>query len=195
MNVHEIPCEQCGTLTPSYDLVTTGSIATGYRQLCSACFNREVAEMVGWEGFEHTRFAPVTLNDRQGAAHEFHFRSFLCGTGLVLEAFELVDGQPGGYHFSVLGDPEADPLARLAQLIDKMRQALAVQHLNEDDYGLRIADLCVRGRIECGEDGPGEPPCLVIDGRELTWDDFGRLLSSYEGWQFKLEIRDRTDEV
>jgi hypothetical protein len=35
----------------------------------------------------------------------------------------------------------------------------------------------------------------VIDGRELTWDDFGRLLSSYEGWQFKLEIRDRTDEV
>jgi len=31
MNVHKIPCEQCGTLTPSYDLVTTGPIATGYQ--------------------------------------------------------------------------------------------------------------------------------------------------------------------
>jgi hypothetical protein len=36
---------------------------------------------------------------------------------------------------------------------------------------------------------------LVIDGREVTWEQFGRLLMSFEGWQFKLEIRDRSEEV
>jgi hypothetical protein len=29
----------------------------------------------------------------------------------------------------------------------------------------------------------------------VTWEQFGRLLMSYEGWQFKLDIRDRSEEV
>lgn len=195
MNQNKVPCEQCGALTPDFETVFSGSLGQGYRRLCSACFNAEIAELVGLDGFEQTQLTPVTLNDSQGAGHEFHFRSFLCPTGLVVESFELIDNEPGGYQFSVLGNPEAESLGLLAQLIEKMRRALAVQHLEEDDYGLRIADLCVRGRIECGEDGPGESPILVVDGRELSWEEFGRLLSGYEGWQFKLEIADRTDEV
>lgn len=195
MNRNKVRCEQCGALTPDYETISCGSLGQGYRRLCSACFNAEIAELVGLDGFEQTQVTPVTLNDSQGAAHEFHFRFFLCPNGLVLESFELINDEPGGYQFGVLGDPEAEPLELLAQLIDKMRRALAIHHLKEDDYGLRIADLCVRGRIECGEDGFGESPMLVIDGRELSWEAFGRLLSGYEGWQFKLEIADRTDEV
>lgn len=53
----------------------------------------------------------------------------------------------------------------------------------------------MRGRIECGEVGPGEPPRVVIDGRELTWNELGRLVSSLEGWQVGLPILDRTDGV
>lgn len=30
-----------------------------------------------------------------------------------------------------------------------------------------------------------------FDGREVTWEQFGQMLMSYEGWQFKLEIKDR----
>jgi hypothetical protein len=30
----------------------------------------------------------------------------------------------------------------------------------------------------------------VIDGQEITWDDFGSMLVAYEGWRFKLVIRD-----
>ena len=32
-------------------------------------------------------------------------------------------------------------------------------------------------------------------GREISWDDFGRMLMTFEGWQFKLEIGDPSDEV
>ena len=34
----------------------------------------------------------------------------------------------------------------------------------------------------------GAVPLLAIDGRAVTWEEFGRLLTSFEGWQFKLDI-------
>ena len=36
---------------------------------------------------------------------------------------------------------------------------------------------------------------LTIDGREITWDEFGRMLMSFEGWQFKLNLADKSEEV
>jgi hypothetical protein len=41
----------------------------------------------------------------------------------------------------------------------------------------------------------GRVPLLVIDGHEISWDQFGRMLMSFEGWQFKLQIRDRSEEI
>jgi hypothetical protein len=51
----------------------------------------------------------------------------------------------------------------------------------------------VQGQIECDEAQDGHGPVLVIDGREITWNDFGRLLMSFEGWQFPLNIRDKSE--
>jgi hypothetical protein len=54
----------------------------------------------------------------------------------------------------------------------------------------------VRGRIDCADESEVErTPLLVIDGREITWDDFGRMLMVFEGWQFKLEIVDPSEEA
>jgi hypothetical protein len=36
---------------------------------------------------------------------------------------------------------------------------------------------------------------LVIDGREVSWEEFGRMLMTFEGWQSRMEIRDRSEEV
>jgi hypothetical protein len=38
-------------------------------------------------------------------------------------------------------------------------------------------------------------PLVVVDGREITWEEFGRMLMTFEGWQFKLEIRDISEEL
>jgi len=38
-------------------------------------------------------------------------------------------------------------------------------------------------------------PPIVVDGREITWDRFGRMPMTFEGWQFKLEIRDQSEEL
>ena len=41
----------------------------------------------------------------------------------------------------------------------------------------------------------GRVPLLIIDGREITWDELGRMLMSFEGWQFKLTVADKSEEL
>ena len=136
------------------------------------------------------------LTDCRGELHEFHFRTHLLGPGVSLDAFELRNGEPAGYYFQIIGDPEDDLLVLLGRLIEKMRRALSVQHLKDGDYGLQIADDgVVRGRIEWDDAQDGRLPLLVIDGREIDWDQFGRMLMSYEGWQFKLTLADKSEEL
>jgi hypothetical protein len=114
-----------------------------------------------------------------------------------MEVFELKGGEPGGYQFQVIGEPEGDLFALMAQLITRMRRALSVRHLKDDGdgFGLGIADFLVRGHIAWDDEHDGRLPLLVIDGQEVSWDTFGRMLMTFEGWQFKLEIRDRSEEI
>jgi hypothetical protein len=117
------------------------------------------AELDGLEGFEHTRFEPVALTDCAGTVHTFHFRTHLFGTGVALNALELYDGNPAGYQFQIIGDPEDDLLLPLGQLVEKMRCALSTKHLTESEHGLQIAERqLVRGMIEWDDthDGRGE---------------------------------------
>jgi len=188
-------CEACGTAVPSYDVVRYGTIERGYRELCTSCFNAEVAGALGLEHVEQARFAPVVMTDCAGEQHEFQFRIRLLGDVMALEAFELKAGMPGGYQFEILGKPDDDPLPLLGRLIERMRRSLSVRYLERGEDGARIADQTVCGRIDWDESGDGRTPLLVIDGREVSWDEFGRMVMSFEGWQFRLAIRDRSEEV
>jgi hypothetical protein len=188
-------CEACGTAVPSYDAVSCGSIERGYRELCTSCFNAEVASALGLEGFENVHLQPIVLTDCAGGQHEFHFQIRLLGDVAALEAFELKAGVPDGYQFEILGEPDGEPLSLLASLIERMRRSLSVRYLERSEDGAQIAGQTVCGRIEWDASGDGRVPLLVIDGQDVSWDEFGRMLTSFEGWQFRLAIRDRTDEV
>ena len=190
----QVQCEGCGESTPDYDIVSYGTTGQGYRQLCSRCFNAEVARHTGHEGFANVSFDPIGMVDHTGERHEFHFQTRLLGDVVALDAFELRDGNPAGYRFQVVGHPDDDVLALLGRLIEKMRRALSVQHLTEGEYGLQIADRTVLGRIEWDDSEVERTPLIVVDGQEISWEDFGRMLMTFEGWQFKLEIFDPSED-
>lgn len=117
------------------------------------------------------------------------------GSMLTLNAFELYEGNPAGHEFQIVGTPEDDLFLLLGQIVQKIRRSLSVKYLAEDDrQELQIADMLVRGRIECDQSETGHVPVMVVDGRRLAWDEFGRLLTSFDGCQFKLEICDPSDE-
>lgn len=194
--MQQIPCEKCGQLTPNHDVVNYGSMDKGHKQLCGRCFNSEIAKSCGLDDFKHIEFEPVVLTDCTGRTHEFHFRVRLYGNIVTLDAFELRDDSPAGYQFQVIAGPEDDLLALLGRLIEKIRRALAVKHLSDGRYGIELADHhIVRGLINYDDAFAERVPLLVIDGRDITWNEFGRMLMTFEGFQFKLEIRDKSQDV
>jgi hypothetical protein len=190
-------CESCGSHVARHESgVSLGSIEDGYRFLCMPCYNTEMAEYAGVE-FEHPQFQPVVVQDTVGRDHEFHFTTRLLGDRIAIDAHEVRDGEREGYEFEQVElDPEGEPMEVLGRLLEKINRALSRRHIEAGELGLRIADPgVVRGRIGWDDETNGEQPMLVIDGEEYTWEDLGRMCMSYEGWQFKLEIRDPSEEV
>ncbi len=192
-------CHSCGRDLLSHDTIHLSEGMTS-KPHCSKCFNQLIAEMNGLE-FEHAEFQPVVMKDVDGHEHTFHFRGWLTGGGYSIEGFELMDGHRGGYQFQVLGDPEGDSLELWGTLFQKMRRELGRKHVEETDLGLEIRHEKpweVRAAIHCdletGRDTTERLPLLVIDGREVAWERFGRMLMTFEGFRFKLEIYDKSEE-
>ena len=119
----------------------------------------------------------------------------LHGSMVAVDAFELKAGEPAGHQFQILGDPDDDVLALLGRLVERMRRRLSVKHLVRGEHGMQIAEQTVRARIDWDETKDARMPLLVIDGREVSWEEFGRMLMSFEGWQFRMEIVDRSEAV
>lgn len=193
----KIHCAGCGSDVPSYDVTHYGTAEHGYRVLCSRCFSAEVAKVSGIGDFDTVRFEPIGLADGAGELHQFHFVTRLLGNIVTLDAFELQDGNPTGYQFHLIGDPEEDPFDLLGRMVGKIRKTLSIKHITNDanGHGLQIAEQTVRGRIEYGNSEGIPTPIVVVDGQEISWAEFGRMVSAFEGWQFKLEIFDRSDDL
>lgn len=151
----------------------------------------EVARLGGLVDFE-----PVTARDALGRDPVLELRTHLFGDEVAIDAIEFLADEAEGYRFQVIGDAEDDLMVLLARLVEKMRRALARSHLDEGELGLQISDPgIVRARIESDIDGQTDMPAVVIDGRSISWHEFGRMLSAYTGFQFRLELQDISDEV
>ena len=111
--------------------------------------------------------------------HQFHFQLRLLGDRIALDAFELQGELRAGYRFQLIGEADDDVLVLLGRLVEKMRRALSVRHI--DFHERRIIDSTVRGRIEWDESQAGHLPLVVVDGKEVSWDELGQMLMSMEG--------------
>jgi hypothetical protein len=101
----------------------------------------------------------------------------------------------------LIGDIDKEIFELFGKLFERMRRGLNRNHLEWDGTtnSWQISeDDVVRARIssdlECDGDY-GHPPLIVIDGKEIRWDEFGRMLMTYEGFHFKLEIFDRSEDL
>jgi hypothetical protein len=164
--------------------------------LKNCVLNVAVALRTGVENFENIRLEPIGITDCAGELHQFHFQNRLLENMVKIDGFELVDGNPDGYTFRIIGDPDDDLFVLLGKLVQKIRKTLLVKYLEDDaHHGLRIKDMEVCGRIESDYSDADRVPVMVIDGREISWDEFGRMLMMFEGWQFRMDICDRSDEL
>lgn len=183
-------------MVPPHEM-TTASDGKGGTDgtFCARC-SEYLGEHRG-EEIEAVEIKPMKLKDAAGRVHTFHF----CYNPLPrnLEAYELKKGIPAGYHFQVMAEDDEPHAALVGRLLARLRRALARQHLRRcdmSDSGFSIVGDVVRGRIEWDEkrEHEGRYPRVVIDGREFSWDGFGAMLMTFEGWGFKLSIIDNSEE-
>ncbi len=183
------PVPGSGSPAPSCaDCGLPSRVSLGGVELCDRCFDCRVAERMGLPVLPD-RPAEETLTGPDGRRHRFAYRLWRAPTGIVAEADELGCAGGEGYQASVLGSHHADPDALLARL--RLRINERVAHLDlEDRPGRRplMAGDELEGRLVWNEaDGPYD---VVVDGRRLSWEEFGRVLEPFEGWRFRLSFED-----
>ena len=68
---------------------------------------------------------------------------------------------------------------------------------NASPAGYQLQQICdggiVRGKIGRDDESDGRVPRLMIDGKQVSREEFGRMLRTHEGWNFKMEIFDRSE--
>ena len=164
---------------------------------CQTCFNKYAAEKMGVPVPNPAEFPPIKLFDCIGKEHTFYFEVRL-STGLGMIASEIDnENNPYGYEFSILKHPSTPSTEVYSQLLEKIKRGLSVRYLRSSDYDefypnrLYIKDDAIIGRIEQKED----TPMVVIDGKEYTWEDLGKFVSSHEGFNFRLECIDPYEDI
>ena len=184
-------CALCGKSIESHETITV--VDAGDR--CYPCFNREMAEELGID-FDDTPLQPIVLADADGVPHTFGIRSMLAATGHELVAEESPRPDRGGYRFAVLGDVHADSWDLFQRLYEKMRREMALRHVERTTHGWQVGrEQCLVGRIEWDTGTSGRLPLLVIDGRPFTWEEFGRMLMTFEGFTLHARIEDTIELV
>jgi hypothetical protein len=191
-------CEICGNHVPGFNTVYLSS-EEKLTLVCLKCYNQRISDSTGFD-YEHVEFEPIIIKDIDGVDHKFHFTVRLLGDRVAIDTFEIKDGHPGGYEFSVIGDIEKELFELFGKLFERIRQTLNRKHIywsaTTQKWQITDDDL-VRGKIDCDLDSPDyeRRPLIVIDGKEISWRQFGQMLMTYEGFNFKLEIFDKSDEI
>jgi hypothetical protein len=160
--------------------------------LCDRCYDARIAAAGGWPRLPEP-LAPETIAGPDGRRHRIVYRLWRSPGGIAAEAGEG-DRTSDGYFVQVVGPHDADVSALVAQVKATIRRRISRLDLElapSGDHWI-IAGDDLTGRLVWREDG--EPYGVVVDGRHLSWEEFGRTLEPFEGWEFRLTFAEEPDQ-
>jgi hypothetical protein len=184
-------CEHCGTEEAKIHL---NSLEANMK-LCGNCYNILMSEELEVE------LAPLTdtfsLKDYQGTSRTFLVERRILPIGVFLEAIE--ENIEFGYKFAVHGELNCNQTELLNHLVEKTRRGINEQQVKSEVFpnGLKYHSIIkdqLTGHIEYDEHSDGTP-LIIIDGKPFTWEEVGKMLMSFEGFQMKITMFDATDDV
>ncbi|MEX2587624.1 MAG: hypothetical protein WD602_06470 [Actinomycetota bacterium] len=174
-------CQVCGA--------SHATVQLGDELLCDRCVDERIAEVAGLPTLPEAP-ADEILTGGDGTAHAFRFRLWRAPTGVVAEAGEVGLHSGEGYRFKAIGPHDVDIEKLLATLRRRVRAGLSQVQLksNPTGEGWIAAGTELTGRLEWNGQEAGKPYDAIVDGKRLTWDELGRALEPFEGWDFTLTI-------
>lgn len=152
--------------------------------LCDRCADRHIAATTGFPELPHPP-DPEKLTGPDGRSHEVRYRLWRSPGGIAAEVEEGPGDDPG-YAASVVGDHHDDPDLVAHTLRAKIHDEMSRCYLERDlrDDGWVVAGSEVWGRLEEGL--RREVPVVIVDGRRLTWEEFGAAVMPLVGWEFRI---------
>jgi hypothetical protein len=156
--------------------------------LCDRCADQVIASRTGWPQLEDPP-PPDLFSGPDGVEHQMAYRVLRTPGGIEVLAEEDDWAVDDGYRLALLGPHDADVGAMWEQLRGMVQSAIGRQYLERSPHrdGWVMRDKEVEGRLVWRDDRPGYD--VVVDGRQLTWEEFGDALEPFEGWTFRLSIR------
>ncbi len=188
-------CEMCH----ENDVEVHLTLSTGQTIcICQECHANIAADYVGLDLIPF-KAGMCEFTGIRGKKHKFHISRKVHSMGISYEAQEVTGNNNPGFSTAVLGSLDCDQQLLYKKLENKIKKIIFKRYLKSqrNPYGgrhTRIKDNVVVGRIIYDENQDSIPG-LVIDGKLYSWDELGRMLMSYEGFQFKLKIYDICDPI
>ena len=190
-------CQWCGKNSSGNGMVAL-TIKEGEpsQSICRDCYNGFVADMLGIEDYKDFE-KEIIITDCDGIEHRFQIGKTIHPTGICWEAVEHISVDKIGYSFEVHQDFEEDSNDALERLYKKVKKGLSKKFIKREVFQgqelISIKESVVEGRIEWDDRYGNSTPKFVIDGQEYSLKEFGKILMSCEGWNFRLEIIEPTE--
>jgi hypothetical protein len=127
--------------------------------------------------------------DCQGRRRLFRLQIYGGGIATFLAATEVIDGDPAGMRLVLRYNEETEP-PPYGEIREKIADRLSTRDIVRDpESGDRqVLNGLIRAQITCDLEGDVEVPLLIVDGEQITWEELGRLLMTYEGWGLHIKI-------
>jgi hypothetical protein len=156
--------------------------------LCDRCFDTRIATSHRWPRLTEPP-APETITGPHGREHRIAYRLWRSPGGIAAEAAED-DRSSHGYFVQVVGAHDADVSTLVVRVEAAIRRRIGRLDLELSPSGDHriIAGHGLTGRLVWRDDE--EPYGVVANGRQLSWEEFGRVLEPFEGWEFRLTFGD-----
>ncbi|WP_017379308.1 DUF7713 domain-containing protein [Paenisporosarcina sp. TG-14] len=179
-------CQLCGN--------TDAYIHFGTELLCLDCYNEKMFKKLGVKATSYPE--GVTIRDGEGKVHRLRLRKRLDPIGIIMEANAE---ESDGYQFIVHGELDVDQDELFLQLIAKAERGMAEKYVEQGQFPNGQSYNTMKNNRLAGiiAYNPDEDvvPKLVVDGKSYTWDEIGKMVMVYEGFQIKLETLDPSDEI
>lgn len=163
------------------------------KYLCNDCYNNVLSEQLGVA--LESSVESMKVKDGKGIFRTFQIEQRLDPIGIIITAMEQEDH---GYVFAVHGELDCDQKALMEKLESKIKQGVAASYMKTETYpnGQTYHSLNhhqLLGRVKHSDDH--HFPVIVIDGKPYTWEELGKLLKTYEGFQLEWKMHEITDDV
>ena len=186
-------CDKCQSKEAYIHLENVGDF-------CLDCHNDYMADVLGVKKMNDF-FKIFSVDDTDGIKHRFEISNMIMPGFSVWKAEET----DGGYLFEVFVKPEENQTVAIDRLHRKILMGIGFKTLSpmmaehyidnainigQAQYGLNSVGTC---RIQQTDEE--NTVCLVIDGREIPLDGFGRALTAFGDFNMDFQIRDLSEDV